>query len=112
MSTLEGFPIKKVVCGYNHTAALSEEGYVFTWGMGGSMWNAGALGHGDKEHQPTPVVIDYFYDNVRMWLYFESRVSQLKIYLRAVTLCWHFPIRENYIPGDEGNMYILGDQIN
>ncbi|KNB44473.1 hypothetical protein JH06_1660 [Blastocystis sp. subtype 4] len=63
VSTLEGFPIKKVVCGYNHTAALSEEGYVFTWGMGGSMWNAGALGHGDKEHQPTPVVVDYFYDN-------------------------------------------------
>ena len=27
------------------------------------MWNAGALGHGDKEHQPTPVVVDYFYDN-------------------------------------------------
>ena len=63
VSTLQDFPLKKVVCGDNHTAALSEDGLVFTWGMGGSMWSAGALGHGDKEPQPTPVVIDYFYDN-------------------------------------------------
>lgn len=63
VSTLEGFPIKQVVCGYNHTAALSDEGYVFTWGSGGTMFNAGALGHGDKEHQATPVVVDYLYDN-------------------------------------------------
>ena len=63
VSTLEGFPIKQVVCGYNYTAALSDEGYVFTWGSGGSMLYAGALGHGDKEHQATPVVVDYLYDN-------------------------------------------------
>ena len=76
MSTLQDFPLKKVVCGDNHTAALSEDGLVFTWGMGGSIWNAGALGHGDKEPQPTPVVIDYFYDNVRAFAFAHSRESQ------------------------------------
>ena len=62
VTALADFPLKQVVCGYNHTAALSEEGYVFTWGLGHKFWNAGALGHGNKDNQPTPVVVEYLYD--------------------------------------------------
>ena len=36
---------------------------MFTWGVGHQYWSAGALGHGDKDNQPTPVVVDYLYDN-------------------------------------------------
>ena len=63
MTALSDFPLKQVVCGQNHTDVLSEEGYVFSWGLGHKYWNAGALGHGDKDNQPSPVVIDYLYDN-------------------------------------------------
>ena len=76
------------------------------------MWNAGALGHGDKEHQPTPVVVDYFYDNVRLELDFESRESQSKTFLRDVTSCWHFQIREICILGDVANMYVIHEYMN
>ena len=87
VSTLQDFPLKKVVCGDNHTAALSEDGLVFTWGMGGSMWNAGALGHGDKEPQPTPVVIDYFYDNVHVRVLSHSRESRSRTFSRDAISC-------------------------
>ena len=53
----------EVECGDQHTAALSKEGYLFTWGYGGSLFSCGSLGHGDKSNQATPVVVDYFYDN-------------------------------------------------
>ena len=62
VTTLQDFKIVQVVCGYNHTAALSEDGYVFTWGYGGNMFHPGALGNGDYSSQPTPVVVDYLYD--------------------------------------------------
>ena len=89
VSTLEEFPLKKVVCGNNHTAALSEDGLVFSWGMGGTMFHAGGLGHGDKEHQPMPVVIDYFYDNVNhvSKVYLIDRALKLKI-SRVVATSW------------------------
>lgn len=87
MSTLQDFPLKKVVCGDNHTAALSEDGLVFTWGMGGSMWSAGALGHGDKEPQPTPVVIDYFYDNVLLCAISYFRALRSRIFSQDAISC-------------------------
>ena len=87
MSTLQDFPLKKVVCGDNHTAALSEDGLVFTWGMGGSMWSAGTLGHGDKEPQPTPVVIDYFYDNVLLYAISYFRALRSRIFSQDAISC-------------------------
>ena len=62
MSTLQDFQIVQAVCGREHTAALSQEGYVFVCGYGGSFLRCGALGTGDRSSQPTPVVIDYFYN--------------------------------------------------
>ena len=63
VSTLNDFDLVEVECGDQHTAALSKEGYLFTWGYGGSLFSCGSLGHGDKANQATPVVVDYFYDN-------------------------------------------------
>lgn len=41
-------------------AALSEDGEVFTWGWGGTfVTGAGALGHGDLEHQWRPKEIEF-----------------------------------------------------
>lgn len=36
---------------------------MFVCGYGGSFLKCGALGTGDRSSQPTPVVIDYFYNN-------------------------------------------------
>jgi len=50
-----GVRAKSVVCGQAHTAALSEDGEIYTWGWGGSfMFGAGALGHGDTSAVPHP----------------------------------------------------------
>ena len=76
------------------------------------MWNAGALGHGDKEHQPTPVVIDYFYDNVGLGLDFDCRESQSKISHLGVTSCWQFQIKEICIHGDVVNMHEIYKDMN
>lgn len=76
------------------------------------MWNAGALGHGDKEHNQLLLWIDYFYDNVHLELDFEYRESQSKIFLQDVTSCWHFQIREICILGDVVNMYVIHENIN
>ncbi|KAE9605024.1 putative regulator of chromosome condensation 1/beta-lactamase-inhibitor protein II [Lupinus albus] len=53
----EPVKITKVSCGENHTAAVSDKGEVYTWGLG----NMGQLGHsslqyGDKELLPRRVV--------------------------------------------------------
>eukprot|EP00808_Paulinella_micropora_P007726 g71791.t1 len=46
MTVVPGLPpIKEVGCGELHTIALATNGEVYTWGWGGSFFNAGALGH-------------------------------------------------------------------
>lgn len=42
--------VSQVVCGGHHTAALTEDGVVFTWGFD----DDGRLGHGAPGHQYTP----------------------------------------------------------
>ena len=39
---LEGKIVKQVACGFQHTAAITSDGELYTWGLG----KAGALGHG------------------------------------------------------------------
>ena len=62
---------KKVVdvaLGEYHTAALTSDGEVYTWGYGGkaTLFNwmitqeVGGLGHGDKKHHFYPKRVDYF----------------------------------------------------
>lgn len=56
--------VKQVACGQRHTAALTEEGDVYTWGWGGSFLDMGALGHGNKEAQQTPKKVEGLPENV------------------------------------------------
>lgn len=43
-----------VVCGYKHTAALTDDGKVYTWGAG----KEGELGHGDTEEVELPKLVE------------------------------------------------------
>ena len=47
-------PWAQVACGLCHTAALSSNGEVFTWGSG----NWGRLGHGDQNHRFVPTKVE------------------------------------------------------
>lgn len=46
--------IKQVECASYHTIALTENGDVYTWGMG----QYGRLGHGDEENLSMPVRVE------------------------------------------------------
>ena len=55
-----------VVCGEQHTLALTDDGDVWSWGYGGKKYNilmklfyssCGNLGHGDTRHHLTPFPI-------------------------------------------------------
>ncbi len=48
--------IASVAVGVNHTAAVSVDGRLFTWGNGLS----GKLGHGDFAMKPTPTEVNFF----------------------------------------------------
>ncbi|CAB3377164.1 Hypothetical predicted protein [Cloeon dipterum] len=51
---LEGITIKRIVCGYSHALALTNDGKVYSWGWNGS----GQLGNGTKQrsHEPTLII--------------------------------------------------------
>ena len=51
-------PMADVAVGLYHTIALSEDGQVFTCGWGGSLFNWGCLGHGDKQSRGVLTPID------------------------------------------------------
>jgi len=55
LTQVQGLPkIQQTAVGKSHSIALSEKGEVFTWGFGGSSFQQGALGHGNKDTQTTP----------------------------------------------------------
>ena len=56
VAALAGCEVVAVSCGREHTAALTADGRVFTWGWG----EAGRLGHGDEETRATPHPIVFF----------------------------------------------------
>ena len=51
--------ITKIVCGHNHSLALTSEGQVWSWGMG----VFGQLGHGNSKDYLSPHVITEFLDD-------------------------------------------------
>lgn len=53
VTNLQGAVIDKVVCGYAHTMALSDEGILYSWGAN----SYGQLGTGNKANQVNPVRI-------------------------------------------------------
>lgn len=68
VEALEGIKIESVSCGHYHTAAIDENGGVWTWGYGGSfIFGQGGLGHGDKESLNEPTLVDVLKeDNVNI----------------------------------------------
>merc|ERR1711871_1574556 len=58
VSTLKQVKIKQVSCGFAYSAAVSEEGVVYTWGAGDN----GRLGLGDKYDRNTPVIVEHLLD--------------------------------------------------
>lgn len=53
VANLQGVVIHKIVCGYAHTMALSDDGVLYAWGAN----SYGQLGTGSKANQVTPVRI-------------------------------------------------------
>ena len=54
----DGVRVVAVSCGFGHTAAVSEEGTLYTFGIGFN----GRLGHGDQEDQLVPKRVDALQD--------------------------------------------------
>lgn len=50
--------IKSASCGSRHTAAVTRDGHLYTWGSG--RW--GQLGHGNEWTQDTPTRVERFAD--------------------------------------------------
>ena len=56
VAALKGIKIIQVSCGDFHTAALSDQGEMFTWGKGSD----GRLGHGNESNESQPRPIEAF----------------------------------------------------
>ena len=53
IQSLQGKHIKEIACGSNHSAAITSNGELYTWGQGAH----GRLGHGDMADQPKPKLV-------------------------------------------------------
>jgi E3 ubiquitin-protein ligase HERC2 len=59
IEVLQGIKIAQISANETSSAAVSEEGDVYTWGWGGSWWKGnGGLGHGDSSSQPSPALVE------------------------------------------------------
>lgn len=54
LSALDGLIFLQVACGYAHTLALTDEGFVYSWGAN----SYGQLGTGNKSNQAVPTLIN------------------------------------------------------
>ena len=55
----EGVKVASVACGDSHSAAVTSDGKLYTWGWGGSLWSgSGLLGHGDGASHTTPKLVE------------------------------------------------------
>lgn len=62
MSPPEEILVESASCGSRHTAAVTRDGRLYTWGFG--QW--GQLGHGDQWTQDHPIRVDSFSDNAKV----------------------------------------------
>ena len=66
VQALDHVKIVDVSCSEYATAALDSEGRVFTWGWGGSFFSGiSGLGHGNRESQALPKLVETFTQHVR-----------------------------------------------
>uniref|UniRef100_A0A672MHK2 RCC1 and BTB domain containing protein 2 n=1 Tax=Sinocyclocheilus grahami TaxID=75366 RepID=A0A672MHK2_SINGR len=54
IAALQGINIVQVACGYAHTLALTDEGFIYSWGAN----SYGQLGTGNKSNQAVPTLIN------------------------------------------------------
>ena len=50
VESLQGKQVREIACGTGHSAAITTNGELYTWGQG----DHGRLGHGDTTNQPKP----------------------------------------------------------
>ena len=70
VESLQGKHVREIACGTGHSAAITTNGELYTWGQG----DHGRLGHGDKVSQPKPKQV-----SVLMMLWMP--------YLRTLVIC-------------------------
>ena len=59
---LSKYIVRQISCGVFHSAAVTEDGYLFTWGGGGEHYNKGQLGHNSLDDIASPEPVKYFQD--------------------------------------------------
>lgn len=58
-SKFGGKRIRSISCGGRHSAAIDEDGRLWTWGWGGNrLFACGGLGHGNKDSLNTPKMVE------------------------------------------------------
>jgi len=57
VASLEGKNVKLISCGYFHSACVTDEGHIYTWGCGGF----GRLGHGERQKRVKPKAVAALY---------------------------------------------------
>lgn len=65
IDSFQGKHIKDIACGSSHSAAITSNGELYTWGQGDS----GRLGHGDTANQTRPKQVLFLH-----WLKFHVKV--------------------------------------
>lgn len=55
VESLQGKHVKEIACGSGHSAAITTNGELYTWGQG----SHGRLGHGDTANQSKPKQVLY-----------------------------------------------------
>lgn len=55
IESLQGKHVKEIACGSGHSAAITTNGELYTWGQG----DHGRLGHGDTSNQSKPKQVSW-----------------------------------------------------
>ena len=68
IEALQGKHVREIACGSGHSAAITSNGELYTWGQG----DHGRLGHGDLLNQTKPKQV-----SIRVWVREQSLFSGL-----------------------------------
>jgi len=77
-------PVRDIATGKYHSAALTSEGKVFTWGIG----RGGRLGHGDEASQPHPELVNSFPEGVKITAIAAGENHMLAVDSRGNLFSW------------------------
>lgn len=65
--------IVQIRCGELHSASLSKDGVLYTWGLGSD----GRLGHGNTLTYDKPTVVSYFNGKISFFIYYYNNLIYL-----------------------------------